>query len=278
MVPHLKQPWMGRYKGRVRPGFAPVTASVAIHAGFVGVALLLAGATAPSPQVIFLELTEIEQPAAPAPPPSAGPQLAPQAPHPRPAPRPAPPPPAPKALAAAPPVATVPSASRVESAEAAPVSPPNQMDTTQLAAPPLPRGEQAASGASTAAPTPSSAAGVTQAPDGVVSRAPAAPAPVVAAVPRENSARRVIPRAVEQQRPAYPASARRARIQGTTLLAVLIADDGRVAEIVVKESAGHPDLDVAAADAVRRWRFTPARRGDDPIAMWVELPVEFRLR
>jgi protein TonB len=256
----------------VRPAFVSVTASVAIHTGFIGAALLFAGAIAPSPQVIFLELTEIEQPAAPAPPPSATP-------------RPAPARPTPKAPAAAPPVAPAPAASRVERAEAppapAPVSPPTQPDPTPLAAsvaPPLPRSEQAPAGASAAPPTPSSAPASTQVPDGVVSRGPSAPAPVVAAVPREGSARRVIPRAVEQQHPAYPASARRARIQGTTLLAVLIADDGRVAEIVVKESSGHPDLDEAAAHAVRRWRFTPARRGDDPIAMWVELPVEFRLR
>ena len=37
-------------------------------------------------------------------------------------------------------------------------------------------------------------------------------------------------------------------------------------------------LDGAAADAVKRWRFEPARRGDDPVAMWVMPPVEFRLR
>jgi len=243
---------------------------VAIHAAFVGVALLVAGAIAPSPQVIFLELTEIEQPAAPAPPPSAtAPRAAPPAPRPTAAPRPTPPPHPTEALA---------SAGHVESATDAPpplaiVPPP-----TQPAAP-LPRGEHAPAGAAAAAPAASSAAAATRViPDGVSSGGPSTPAPVMAAVPREGSARRVIPRALEQQRPAYPASARRARIQGTTLLAVLIADDGRVAEIVVKESAGHPDLDEAAADAVRRWRFTPARRGDDPIAMWVELPVEFRLR
>jgi protein TonB len=46
----------------------------------------------------------------------------------------------------------------------------------------------------------------------------------------------------------------------------------------VKKSAGHPDLDAAAADAVRRWRFEPARRGDEPVAMWVLLPVEFKLQ
>jgi periplasmic protein TonB len=63
-----------------------------------------------------------------------------------------------------------------------------------------------------------------------------------------------------------------------TLLGVLVADDGRVADVVVKQSAGHPDLDRAAAEAVRRWQFEPARRGSETVAMWVLLPVEFRLR
>jgi protein TonB len=53
--------------------------------------------------------------------------------------------------------------------------------------------------------------------------------------------------------------------------------DGRVGEIVVEASAGHPDLDRAATDAVKRWRFEPARRGADPVASWVLLPVEFRI-
>jgi periplasmic protein TonB len=51
-----------------------------------------------------------------------------------------------------------------------------------------------------------------------------------------------------------------------------------VADVVVQESAGHPDLDDAAAAAVRRWRFEPARRGAEAVAMWVLLPVEFHLK
>jgi periplasmic protein TonB len=81
-----------------------------------------------------------------------------------------------------------------------------------------------------------------------------------------------------QVRPSYPASARRLGVQGTTLLKVHVLIDGAVGEVVVQESAGHVDLDQAAADAVRRWRFDPARRGNEPVAMWVLLPVEFRLR
>jgi protein TonB len=81
-----------------------------------------------------------------------------------------------------------------------------------------------------------------------------------------------------QVRPTYPNSALRQGIQGTTLLKVHVLIDGRVGEIIVQQSAGHPDLDQAATDAVRRWRFDPARRGSDPVAMWVLLPVEFQIR
>ena len=62
------------------------------------------------------------------------------------------------------------------------------------------------------------------------------------------------------------------------MLRVHVLVDGRVGDVLVQETAGHPDLDQAAAEAVRRWRFDPARRGKDPVAMWVLLPVEFRLK
>jgi periplasmic protein TonB len=87
-----------------------------------------------------------------------------------------------------------------------------------------------------------------------------------------------IPRGGYQVRPAYPSSARRLGIQGLTTLRVFVAADGRVGEVVVQESAGHPDLDEAAADAVKQWRFEPARRGAEPVGVWVLLPVQFRLR
>lgn len=81
-----------------------------------------------------------------------------------------------------------------------------------------------------------------------------------------------------QVRPSYPAIPRRLGIQGTTLLRVHVLADGRIGEVLVETSAGHHELDEAAADAVRRWRFEPARRGTEAVSMWVLLPVEFRLR
>jgi protein TonB len=99
-----------------------------------------------------------------------------------------------------------------------------------------------------------------------------------AAVPSEGVTRTAIPRGGYQVRPSYPSSARRLGIQGMTTLRVFVASDGRVGEVVIHESAGHPDLDHAAAEAVKRWRFEPARRGAEAVGVWVLLPVEFRLR
>jgi protein TonB len=106
----------------------------------------------------------------------------------------------------------------------------------------------------------------------------AAGGPAVTAVPSDGVTQRAIPRGGYQYIPAYPSSARRLGIQGTAILHVLVAESGRVADVIVKQSAGHPDLDRAATDAVRRWRFEPGRRGAEPVEMWVQLPFEFRFR
>jgi protein TonB len=81
-----------------------------------------------------------------------------------------------------------------------------------------------------------------------------------------------------QVRPRYPESARQQRIEGTTLLRARVTERGRVETVEVERSAGHRDLDRSAADAVRRWRFDPARRGEEPVAVWVLIPVKFELR
>jgi protein TonB len=85
------------------------------------------------------------------------------------------------------------------------------------------------------------------------------------------------PKGGYQVRPAYPESARRAGIQGTTLLRIHIEADGHVSDVSVQRSAGHQSLDEAAAEAVRRWRFEPAVNSTGPVSMWAVVPVEFRI-
>lgn len=80
-----------------------------------------------------------------------------------------------------------------------------------------------------------------------------------------------------QVKPRYPDSARRAGVQGVTMLRVRVLENGRVGEVIVDQSAGFRDLDFAAVDAVRKWLFEPARRGREAVSVWVMLPVKFEL-
>ena len=77
--------------------------------------------------------------------------------------------------------------------------------------------------------------------------------------------------------PVYPLSARRRGEQGTVLLKVLVTREGAAASVGVERTSGHAALDQAALEAVRKWRFAPARRGAEPIESSVLVPIVFRL-
>ena len=87
-----------------------------------------------------------------------------------------------------------------------------------------------------------------------------------------------VPKGGYQMKPTYPESARRAGIEGTSLLRFEITEGGTVSKITVEKSAGHEELDRAAMAAVKQWRFDPARRGTQAVAVWVTLPVRFELK
>ena len=78
-------------------------------------------------------------------------------------------------------------------------------------------------------------------------------------------------------RPDYPESARREGREGRVLLRVLVDDQGRSKQVEINSSSGSEALDRAAAEAIKRWRFHPARYGDKPVESWLRIPIEFRL-
>jgi len=78
-------------------------------------------------------------------------------------------------------------------------------------------------------------------------------------------------------RPSYPESARREGHEGRVLLRVLVDDQGRTETVEINDSSGSAALDRAAAEAIQRWLFHPARYDDRPIASWLRIPIEFRL-
>jgi protein TonB len=87
----------------------------------------------------------------------------------------------------------------------------------------------------------------------------------------------ILPRYLNAARPAYPLMARMRGYEGVVLLAVEVLTDGRPGEVWIKKSSGYALLDQSALNAVRAWRFEPARARDVPQAMTVDIPVRFAL-
>ncbi|HEY9191472.1 MAG TPA: energy transducer TonB [Methyloversatilis sp.] len=102
------------------------------------------------------------------------------------------------------------------------------------------------------------------------------PAPPAVAVP--VSAPRFNADYLINPAPAYPPLSRRMNEEGRVLLRVMVDADGNPSALEIHTSSGFPRLDQAALDAVRRWKFVPARRGDEAIAGAVNVPIDFRLR
>ena len=81
----------------------------------------------------------------------------------------------------------------------------------------------------------------------------------------------------EAPKPKYPDTARRDGKEGRVLLRVLVNEEGRSAFVEVNRSSGAEVLDQAAVEAIKHWRFAPARVGEKPVDSWVRIPIDFRL-
>jgi protein TonB len=83
---------------------------------------------------------------------------------------------------------------------------------------------------------------------------------------------------LDNPRPVYPALARRLGEQGRVLLRVRVAADGLPLDVELQAGSGSPRLDQAAIDTVRRWKFVPARLGNEAIVATVLVPIAFSLK
>jgi protein TonB len=120
------------------------------------------------------------------------------------------------------------------------------------------------------------------APDSTFSVPPQPPAPPVEPAPRPAPAAAVSPARFDADylhnpRPAYPVLSRRLGEEGRVVLNVRVLADGSPGRVEVQASSGYPRLDQAALEAVSRWRFVPAKRGEEPLDASVLVPLNFRL-
>ncbi len=97
-------------------------------------------------------------------------------------------------------------------------------------------------------------------------------------------AKPVAPRTIEPKpiaganpQPDYPRDAQRRGQSGRVLLRVDVAADGSATNVDFVQRSGTPELDRAAMNAVRKWRFSPARRDGRAVPSSVNVPIDFVL-
>lgn len=80
-----------------------------------------------------------------------------------------------------------------------------------------------------------------------------------------------------QRNIVYPRRAQKAGLEGTVVIHSLVNIKGKVVATRVLKGT-HPLLDDAATEAVKRTRFRAAQIEGEPVAMWISIPINFRLR
>jgi protein TonB len=85
------------------------------------------------------------------------------------------------------------------------------------------------------------------------------------------------PRLLREVKATYTDEARRRGTTGNVILEIVITRDGNVGDVSVRRGLG-AGLDERAIEAVRQWKFAPARRLGAPVDVIVEVAVEFKMR
>jgi TonB family protein len=83
------------------------------------------------------------------------------------------------------------------------------------------------------------------------------------------------PEPIHRPEPEYSEYARREGIGGSALVQILITEQGTVGSAEIARPIGY-GLDEQALKSVATWRFKPARRGKEPMAVTARVEVNFR--
>jgi TonB family protein len=84
------------------------------------------------------------------------------------------------------------------------------------------------------------------------------------------------PRAIYDPEPEYSEEARRVHFQGVVVLSIVVDQEGRARDVRVARSVGL-GLDEKAIEAVKKWKFEPGAKDGHPVAVGVNVEVNFRL-
>ncbi|WP_157722820.1 energy transducer TonB, partial [Stenotrophomonas pictorum] len=98
-----------------------------------------------------------------------------------------------------------------------------------------------------------------------------APAPVA-----DTPTDRPVPLPDQSPAPTYPPAALRRGDSGTVVVQAVVDTRGVPLDVKIIQRSGSRDLDRAALDAVRNWRFQPAQSNGQPMQGTLEIPFDFK--
>jgi TonB family protein len=81
---------------------------------------------------------------------------------------------------------------------------------------------------------------------------------------------------ISKHEPKYSPEALKAKLQGTIRLSLVVGMDGVPQDVKVLRGLGL-GLDEKAVEAVQGWRFKPATRGGEPVAVTAQVEVNFQI-
>jgi len=85
-----------------------------------------------------------------------------------------------------------------------------------------------------------------------------------------------VPLSGQNPPPVYPPAALRSGESGTVLVRVEVDANGTPAGVALVQRSGSRELDRAAMEAVRKWRFQPAQRDGQAVPASLVIPIDFR--
>jgi protein TonB len=84
------------------------------------------------------------------------------------------------------------------------------------------------------------------------------------------------PSPTKTAKPDFPYKLKREGVSGLVAVSCVIDENGSVVDMKVTKSS-HPDFERPAMDALKQWRFTPAKKDGKPVKVRVTIPFRFNL-
>ena len=84
------------------------------------------------------------------------------------------------------------------------------------------------------------------------------------------------PKSIYAPNPSYDEKARKKKINGVVILAMVVTAQGKVRDVKVIKSVDE-GLDKQAVATVSTWRFEPATKNGNPVAVHLKAEINFRL-